>query len=80
MFTYMNICLQRHIGGCRGHDRMVVGFTNSYAISAHHHSNCCDFESFSGEVNSDLYVIKFVTDLRQVCGFLQVFPFPPQYD
>jgi len=46
----MNICLQRHIGGCRCHDRMVVGFTNSYAISAYHHSNCCDFESFSGEV------------------------------
>ena len=23
--------------GCRSHDRMVVGFTTTYAISAHHH-------------------------------------------
>jgi len=23
--------------GCRGHDRMVVGFTTTYAISAYHH-------------------------------------------
>jgi hypothetical protein len=23
--------------GRRGHDRMVVGFTTTYAISAHHH-------------------------------------------
>jgi hypothetical protein len=25
------------IRGCRGHNRMVVGFTTTYAISAHHH-------------------------------------------
>jgi len=24
-------------GGCRGRDRMVVGFTTTYAISAYHH-------------------------------------------
>ena len=24
-------------GGCRGRDRMVVGFTTTYAISANHH-------------------------------------------
>jgi hypothetical protein len=31
-----------------------------------------------GEVYSILhYVIKFVSDLRQVCGFLRVFRFPP---
>ena len=24
-------------GGCRGHDRMVVGFTTTYVISANHH-------------------------------------------
>jgi len=23
--------------GCHGHDRMVVGFTATYAISAYHH-------------------------------------------
>ena len=26
-----------HVWGCRGHDRMVVEFTTSYAISAYHH-------------------------------------------
>jgi hypothetical protein len=25
------------LGGCRSHDRMVVGFTTTYAISAYHH-------------------------------------------
>jgi hypothetical protein len=24
-------------GDCRGHDRMVVGFTTTYVISANHH-------------------------------------------
>jgi len=33
--------------GCIGHDRMVVGFTITYAISAYHHW-CCAFESRSG--------------------------------
>jgi len=28
-------------------DRMVVGFTTTYAISAYHHW-CCEFESRSG--------------------------------
>jgi len=31
----------------RGRDRMVVGFTTTYAISAYHHW-CCEFESRSG--------------------------------
>jgi hypothetical protein len=33
-------------GGRRGRDRMVVGFTTTYAISAYHHY-CCEFESHS---------------------------------
>ena len=32
--------------GCRGSDRMLVGFTNTYAISAYHHQKC-EFESRS---------------------------------
>ena len=28
------------IGGRRGHDRMVVGFTTSDSISAYHHDRC----------------------------------------
>jgi len=37
----------QHDGGRRGRDRMVVGFTTTYALSAYHHW-CCDFESRSG--------------------------------
>jgi hypothetical protein len=50
--------------GCRGRDCMVVGFTTTYAISAYHHW-CCEFESRSGR-GAHHYVIKFVSDLRQV--------------
>jgi len=56
---------------CRGHDRMVVGFITAYAISAYHHLHC-EFESRSGEVYwIQHYVIKFVSDLWQVGGFLR---------
>ena len=60
-----------------GHDRMVVGFTTTYEISAYHHLYC-EFESFSGKVYSiQHYVIKFVSDLQQVGDFLWVLRFPP---
>jgi hypothetical protein len=40
-FFYLNITnitrLQLNIKCCRGHDRMVVGFTTTCAISADHH-------------------------------------------
>jgi hypothetical protein len=56
--------------GRRG--RMVVGFLTTYAISAYHNKSC-EFESRSGDVNSTQhYVIKFVSDLRQVCGFIHL--------
>ena len=59
-----------HQGRC-GHDRMIVGFINTCAINAYHH--LCEFEPRSGEVYSiQHYVIKFVSDLRQVGGFLWV--------
>jgi hypothetical protein len=46
----------------RSRDHMVVGFTTTFA----------------GEVYSiQNYVIKFVSDLRQVCGFLWILQFPP---
>jgi hypothetical protein len=61
-------------GRC-GRDRMVVGFTTTYAISAYHHW-CFEFESRSGR-GAQHYVIKFVSDLLQVDGFLQVLWFPP---
>jgi hypothetical protein len=45
---------------------MVVGFYTTYAISAYHH--WCEFESRSGR-GVQHYVIKFVSDLRQVLRF-----------
>ena len=59
--------------GRRGRDPMVVGFTTTYAISAYHHL-CREFESRSGR-GVQMYVIKFVNDLRQVGGFLRVLRF-----
>ena len=52
---------------------MVVGFTSTYAIGAYHHW-CCEFEfrSWSGVQH---YVIKFISDLRQVGGFPRVIRF-----
>jgi len=35
------------LGSRRGRDRMRVGYTTTYAISAYHHW-CCEFESRSG--------------------------------
>ena len=59
-------------------DRMVVEFATTCAIIAYHHLSC-EFEPIHGEVYSiKYYVIKFVSDLRQVCGFLWVLQFPPQ--
>ena len=61
LIQYEPTYLQR---GRRGRDHMVVGFTTTYAISAYHHW-CCEFESRSGR-GVQHYVIKFVSDLRQV--------------
>jgi len=52
-------------------DRMVVEFTTTYAITTDVVSSNPD----QGEVYNN-YVIKFVSDLRQVGGFLRVFQFP----
>jgi len=55
--------------GRRFRDRMVVGVITTYAISVIHHKHC-QFEPRSGEVYSiQHYVIKFVSDLRQVGWF-----------
>ena len=44
-----------------------------YAISVYHPLTLFESLSWRGVFN----VIKFVTDLRQVCGFLMVLRFPP---
>ena len=61
--------------GRRDRDRMVDGFTTTYAIRAYHHW-CCEFESRSGR-GVQHYVIKIVSDLRKIGGFLWVLQFPP---
>jgi len=48
--------------GHRGRDRMIVGFTTTYAISAYHHW-CCVFDSRSVR-GVQHYVIKFVWVLQ----------------
>jgi len=58
--------------GRRSRDRMIVEFKTTYAISAYHHW-CCEFESRSGR-GVQHFGIKFVSDLRQVDGFLRVLP------
>jgi hypothetical protein len=56
--------------GRRGHDRMVDG------LRIYHHKRF-EFESRGVLGTTFDYVIKFVSDLRQVSGFLQVLRFPP---
>ena len=70
-YIYIYILLKLNIlANRRGRDRMVVGFTTTYAISGYHHW-CCEFESRSRR-GVEHYVIKFVSDLRQVGIFLCV--------
>jgi hypothetical protein len=52
----------------------TVEFTTIYVISAYHHW-CCEFESLSGR-GVQHYLIKFVSHLGQVGGFLWVLRFP----
>jgi hypothetical protein len=52
----------------------ALGFTTTYAISTYHQW-CCEFESLSG-LGVKHYVMKIVSDLRQVGGYLQVVRFP----
>ena len=57
----------------RGRDRMVVRFTTICA----YHTKVVSLNPIHGEVYSlQHYMIKFVSDLRQVGGFLWVLCFP----
>jgi hypothetical protein len=65
-------------GGRCGRDCMVDGFTTTYMQSVPITSKLLSSNPVHGEVYLiQHYVIKFVSDLRQVCGFLQVLRFPP---
>jgi hypothetical protein len=75
-FVFDVISLNQLLAGPSfGRDRMVVGFTTTDAISGYHHW-WCEFEFRSGR-GVQHYVIKFVSDLRQVGGNLRVLRFPP---
>ena len=67
----MQICLRITQCSCDP-DRMVVGFTTTDVISAYHHW-CCEFESRSGQ-GVYHYVKQFVSNSRQVGGFLRFHP------
>jgi hypothetical protein len=73
--SYIYVDCQFIEGYHRGRDRMVVGFKTTCAFSAHHHKSC-EFEPRSWR-SVQHYMIKFVSDLRQVCGFLRVLRYPP---
>jgi hypothetical protein len=71
-FFVHKILFLTYMRGGRDRDYMAVGFTATYAISAYHHQHC-EFKSHSARVYSiQHYVMKFVSDFRQVGGFLQV--------
>jgi hypothetical protein len=55
--------LNNSIWGCRGRDRLVVGFTTTCAISAYHHQSC-EFEPRSGRGVLD------TTSCDEVCQWL----------
>ena len=73
LHKHIQTCTKGHIlRGRRGRDRIVVGFTTTYVISVYHQL-CCEFESGRGVQH---FVIKFVSDLRQVGGFVRLLRFP----
>ena len=67
----------------RGHDRMVVGFTTTFAISAYPTKVVSSNPAHSEVYSIQHYVIKFVSDFRQV-GVFFWFPQPikltPRYN
>ena len=59
-----------NLSGCHGRDRMVVGFKTTYA-------KVVSLNPVYGEAYLiQHYMIKIVSDLRQVSGFLLVLQFP----
>ena len=61
--------------GHRGRDHLVIGFATTCAKLP---NNVVSSNPDHGEVHLiQHYVIKFVSDLRQVCGFLRILRLPP---
>jgi len=67
-----------YLRGRRGRDQMVVGFTTLSVQSVPITTYVVSSNTVHGKVYSiQHYMIKFVSDLRQVGGFLRVLWFPP---
>ena len=64
--------ITKYVMGRRGRDHLVVELSTIYAISAYPHGYY-EFESRPGP-GVQHFVIKFFSDLRQVCGFLRLPP------
>ena len=64
IYMYMIFILY---GTHHGRDRIVVVFTTNVMCSNHTHGDMCSIH----------YLLKFVSDLRQVGSFLQILRFPP---
>ena len=80
MHDIANVNFNIHIGGgVGGRDRMVVGLKLPVHIqSVHITTKVMSLNPVHGKVNSiQRYVIQFVSDLRQVSGFLWVLYFSP---
>ena len=71
----MHLSTQNTPRACCDHDRMAVGFTTIYATTKVVSLNLTSCEVYS--YNITMYVIKFVSDLWQVGGFLQELRFTP---
>jgi hypothetical protein len=73
-FTKTDGNIFKRFRGRRGRDRMIVGFT-TYLCNQSLSPLTLSLNSAHGDVYSTQhYLIKFVSDLRQVGGFLR---FPP---
>jgi hypothetical protein len=77
LLIFLVICVAFMSSWPQKRDRMVVEFTTTCAINAYNYWSC-EFEPCSWRgVLDTTYVIKFVSDLRQVGGFCRVLRFPP---
>ena len=63
-----------HWWGRRGRDRMVVGFTTTCMISVYHTKVRSSNPAHGAVYSIQYYVIKFVSDLRQIGGFFPATP------
>ena len=68
-YTFCNKTFLIGIGGRRGRDRMVVGFTTTYVQSVPFTSKVVSSNPVHGKYSIQHYGIQFVSDLREGGGF-----------